>query len=96
MYTSTSLTLPAYADAAFGDVYDEWAGDEQYEAFASRWGGLELDAFQRALREGQEEDRLLAIFALGATATPEVAEMLVAILTHPLSLVEKNGPVPFA
>ncbi len=82
MYTRTLFTLPSYADAAFTDVYSEGADDNVCEAFASAWGGLDLAAFQRAFAHGQGDDRIVAIFALGATATPQITESLLSLLTH--------------
>jgi hypothetical protein len=82
MYTRTLLTLPPYADTGFFNVYSEGADDEVCEAFASTWGGLDRAAFQQAFTHGQGEDRVVAIFALGTDATPQIAEQLLSLLTH--------------
>ncbi|HLG75012.1 MAG TPA: hypothetical protein VKX46_01285, partial [Ktedonobacteraceae bacterium] len=50
--------------------YDEW----DIEAFASRWGGLHTAVFERALAEGQGEDKVQAIFAIGYLETPWAQE----------------------
>lgn len=79
--TRPQFTLSVAVEQAFTDVYGEGADEDTCQAFASRWGGLDLDAIQRAFEGGQGDDKVLAIFALGATATPEATEMLFAVLT---------------
>jgi hypothetical protein len=70
---------PEYVIYAF-----EQAGYEDYElnieAFVSRWGGLEIETFARVLKEGQGEDRILAIFAIGFTRSPWTRELLLPFL----------------
>lgn len=80
MYIQSSFPLADTVDRAFECVYWEGAGDEQVELFASHWGGLDLDHFRRALEEGAGEEQVLAIFALGLTATEEAANLLAPFL----------------
>ncbi len=58
--------LPRYIENAFYTVYFESANEEKYEAFASRWKGIDLQALRRALLGGRREDRLIALLALGS------------------------------
>ncbi len=70
---------PPYATYAFGQVgYEDYAAP--IEAFARRWGGLELEAFTRALQEGEDEDKVLAIFALGYEPAAWTREYLLPCL----------------
>lgn len=67
----------AWIDAA--DMPDE-IREERIAAFRTRWGTLERDAFERALQEGDENDRLCALFALGYLAPAGVEDLLVPFL----------------
>lgn len=68
---------------AFVCMYWEDAGSETYyEAFASHWGGLELEHMRRAFEVGKGEEKVLAIFALGLTATEEMADLLAPLLNQ--------------
>jgi hypothetical protein len=72
---------PRYAIYAFGQLgYEEYASP--MEAFARRWGGLELDAFIRALQEGKEKDKVLAIWALGYEPAVWAREYLLPFLQN--------------
>ena len=76
---------PPYATYAFGQIgYEDDAS--RIEAFARRWGGLELEAFIRALHEGEDEDKVLAIWALGYEPAAWVCEYLLPFLrsTEPM------------
>ena len=59
--------------------------DEEQEArrraFQEWWGSFEVDAFKRVLQEGNEADRLVALFALGYLAYEETHDLLVPFLT---------------
>ncbi len=59
--------------------YDEW----DIEAFASRWGGLHTAVFERALAEGQGEDKVQAIFAIGYLETPWAQERMWTLVESP-------------
>lgn len=66
---------------AFECMYWEDAGNERYyKAFASHWGGLELEHMRRAFENGEGEEKVMAIFALGLTAAPENADLLAPLL----------------
>lgn len=84
MHIRTWFPLEDVVDRAFACLYWEEAGDEQVEAFASRWGGLELEHFRQALQNGEGDDQVLAMFALGLTATVEAADLLVPFLSQGL------------
>src|SRR5260221_8584492 len=71
----------AYAQIGYESVPE---GEFGPEGVTQRWGGLDVEHFARALQEGQEEDRLLAIFALGYHQSRWVAELLLPFLTSPL------------
>ncbi len=66
---------------AFVCMYWEDATNKTYyEAFANHWGGLELEHMRQAFETGEGEEKVLAIFALGLTATAEVADLLAPLL----------------
>lgn len=80
MQISTSFPLADTIDRAFYILHGEGADDENCEAFASHWGGLDIEHFQRALEAGTGEEQVLAIFALGLTSTAETAEHIAPFL----------------
>src|SRR5713226_6746566 len=59
--------------------------DEEQEArrraFQEWWGSFEIEAFKRTLQEGNEADRLVALFALGYLAYEETHDLLLPFLT---------------
>ena len=70
---------PKYIDYAYSALgYEEYK--RQVRIFIRRWGGIDLDTFVRVLKEGQGEERVLAIFALGYTRTPFARELLLPFL----------------
>ena len=80
---------PLWPDAIQRAFFDVWIHeaempdelrDERVGAFVVRWGGIDVNAFKRALQEGKGTDRLFAIFALGYLAPPDVEELLVPFL----------------
>jgi WD40 repeat protein len=72
---------------AFLTLYGPYDNNHKnYETFASRWGGLNLEAFQRALAEGEGEDRLPALMAIGFTATTEAADIIAPYTQSPFRL----------
>lgn len=76
-----TLSLDDPVSRAFVCMYWEDAGNETYyEAFASHWGGLKLEHMRRAFEAGEGEEKVLAIFALGLTATAEMADLLAPLL----------------
>jgi HEAT repeat protein len=82
---------PDYIIKAFEavDLADtEEDAEKAIESFASRWGGLDLETFQRVLETGQGRDKALAIFALGYSGKPEVRSLLLPLL-HSLHRLER-------
>lgn len=77
--------LPEYVRYALGKAgYDEYPNDElARETFLHRWGGLEKEAFARALNKGESDERVLAIFALGYDGTVWARELLLPFLESP-------------
>lgn len=71
----------AYAQIGYESVPE---GEFGPEGVTQRWGGLDVELLARAIQEGQKEDRLLAIFALGYHQTRWVAELLLPFLESPL------------
>src|SRR5260370_8626667 len=65
-------------------IVDDMIPDEEREArmrsFQQWWGSFEIDAFKHALHEGNEADRLVALFALGYLAYEETHELLIPFL----------------
>ena len=74
---------PAFIEHGFEMMYGESIPDEAVEAFASRWGGLAAENFQRALLEGQGEDRLLALGVIGWSDLPQAPSLLFPFLQSP-------------
>lgn len=74
---------PDYITKAFQDFYYVGTEEEMIEVFASRWGGLDLETFERVLERGQGRDRAIAIFALGYSDMPEVPTLLLPFLSSP-------------
>ena len=72
-----------------GDIYNE---DEEVgkaiEAFAHRWGGLSDETFLQVLKQAQDRDRLVAIFAVGHSSLPQAADVLAPFLNS-ASLLER-------
>ncbi len=70
---------PDYVKYAFGQLgYENY--EDGTEPFVNRWGGLDLETFARVLREGQGDDAVLAIFALGSTGKSWARELLLPFL----------------
>src|SRR5579859_5780665 len=76
------LDMPHYVDDAFRMVkFIDY--DEEVKAFERRWGGLDLDTFVRVLTEGEKEEQLIALFALGYAAEPRSRDLLLPFLHSP-------------
>jgi hypothetical protein len=58
--------------------------EERMRSFEQWWGGLDIEALKRALQEGNEEDKLVALFALGYLAYHQTQELLAPFLTSPV------------
>lgn len=88
MNTSYS-SWPLFLEKA---LYDVWGHTEHtaetmvatLDHFARRWGGFDADAFQRALN-GDDDDRLFALFALGYLAPSPMTEIVMPFLDSSLS-----------
>jgi HEAT repeats len=69
-------------------IVDDLIPDEEREArmraFQQWWGSFEIDAFKHTLQEGNEADRLVALFALGYLAYEETQDLLVPFLASPV------------
>jgi HEAT repeat protein len=77
---------PGYITQAFEAVClngTEVDLEKAIESFASRWGGLDLDIFKQVLEEGEGQDRLIALFALGSSQEPEARLLLLPFLASP-------------
>lgn len=61
---------------------EEWEG--RMRAFQQYWGSFDLDTFKRVLQEGNEADRLVALFAPGYLAYEETRELLAPFLSSPV------------
>ncbi|HEU5384064.1 MAG TPA: hypothetical protein VFV38_52385 [Ktedonobacteraceae bacterium] len=71
---------PEYARHAFETWYAYGANDEKLEEFVGKWGGVSYEHFKYALEQGRGDDRLCAMFALGASAHPDAARVLFPFL----------------
>jgi len=76
MFKKSARVLYALEMAQLQYPYSE----DFLEKFAQRWGELDLEAFERALQEGEGYERVFSIFALGYTNAPEIREQLVPFL----------------
>lgn len=67
---------PTYASYACEQLgYEDY--NERLRQFTNHWGSLEIPAFVRVLKEGADEDVLLALFALGSPGQPWTKELLI-------------------
>ena len=73
---------PAYVEYAFTSIEVIGIDEEYINVFAERWGGLGLDAFARALREGVLRDKQVAAFALGATRSRWARDLLLPFISN--------------
>ena len=80
MYSRYTDLLPDYAQRAFEAWYAYGADDEKCEEFAGKWGGFSHEHFLQALEQGRGDDRLCAMFALGASPYPDGALALLPFL----------------
>jgi HEAT repeat protein len=78
--------VPEYVYRAFRMVYYAGRLKPKIESFAQRWGGLDAHAFERAFRQTEGDEKIIAIFALGSLNPPGVQEMLVPLLQSPVRL----------
>lgn len=78
---------PEYVDTAlrgigFGAIQQAGGRVPFVRRFTERWGGIELDAFVRALHEAEGEERLFALLALGETHTSQAQVELLPLLEN--------------
>jgi HEAT repeat protein len=78
--------VPEYVYRAFRMVYYAGRLKPKIESFAQRWGGLDAHAFERAFRQTEGDEKIIAIFALGSLNPPDVQEMLAPLLQSPVRL----------
>ena len=78
---------PRYVDVALSRVEcpEEYA-EAYIQAYLQRWGDVEPDTLKRVVDGGSSEDRLFAIFALGAAGTVLTRETLLPLLESPMVL----------
>jgi hypothetical protein len=50
---------------------EEYSIEEMAEAYASRWGGLDIETFRHVLEVGQGDEKVIAIFAIGLSGASE-------------------------
>lgn len=91
-----TYTIPEYIADAFITVYAYGANDEAYEAFASRWAGLDVTTFREAALHGEGDDRLVALFALSNLVIPETSTILSSFLKNPRRLERLVAAVALA
>ena len=75
---------PAFVKHAFHalHVLDMETDMQAISPFAQRWGGLDVSAFVRALREGDPHDQQIAVCALGWFPSRWSRDLLLPFLTH--------------
>ncbi len=86
---------PRYARYAFGQFgYEEYTSP--IEAFARRWGGIDLEAFIRALQEGEGRDKVLAIWVVGYEPAAWARDYLLPFLRSPQPMERWAGALGLA
>jgi len=75
-----------YIYPAFTAFYYGGFGKRQVEAFIERWGGLDLETFERVIKEGTSNDKVIAIAALGYAKAPQVHQLLLPLLQSPVRM----------
>ncbi len=71
---------PEYVYQAFAILYYGGFNEQDVEAFAARWGKLDLRTFERILQEGSGDDKVIAISALGYAHDPQALTLLAPLL----------------
>jgi hypothetical protein len=75
-----TITWPEHVDYALKELGYEYP-ERTVKTFLDRWGSFDLDTLVRVLREAQNQnDILLAIFAIGYRDTPWAKELLIPLL----------------
>jgi hypothetical protein len=87
------MPRPIWPDPIEHAFFDAWIDEaempdemreERREAFTKHWGRLESGVFKRVLQEGDEADRLCALFALGYLAPAGAGNLLAPFLHSPV------------
>lgn len=73
---------PYFVEHAFSAINIIGMDEEEIHAFSSRWGGLTLLDFARALHEGDPKDQQIAAYALGAVPSRWSRDLLLPYLHH--------------
>lgn len=76
--------LPEYVDLAFTAAYRAGYQDKDREAFREQWGGLDLETFERVIKEGTGDDKVVAIAAFGYAKAPQARSLLLPLLQSPV------------
>lgn len=78
---------PAAIDRACFDTWQDEVDvpgrEEEVDASAERWGGFGGDSLKRMAQEGNETERLFALFAFGYLIPPGEEEFLLPFLSSP-------------
>ncbi len=69
-----------------GVYYTQRDPDRDIEAIAKRWGGVDVSTLERIVREGEGEDKAIAIVALGSSNSRHRRTLLAPLLHSPLRL----------
>jgi hypothetical protein len=68
---NTTHAWPDYTEYAFRTFYYGGQYEEQLEAFAQRWGNFDLQTLMHVLKVGTDEEKVLALLALGYSNVPQ-------------------------
>jgi hypothetical protein len=71
---------PDYVEYAFSAILVLGTAEDYLRDFAEHWGGLDLETFARALREGERHDQQVAAFAIGYTESTWARDLLLPLL----------------
>ncbi len=77
---SATYTWPDYVEKAFRTFYYGGQYEKPLEAFVLRWGALDVPTFTHTLTVGTEEDKVLALLALGYSGVSQARDVLLPYL----------------
>lgn len=86
MTKSNEHGWPDYIYPAFTAIYYGGFGERQVENFIERWAGLDLETFERVIKEGTGDDKVVAIAALGYAKAPQAHQLLLPLLQSPVRM----------
>ncbi len=69
-------TWPEYVERAFRTFYYGGQYEQSLETFVRRWGGSDIQTFAQVLSVGTQEEKVLALFAIGYSGTPQAQDIL--------------------